>query len=243
MLREQLYKDVHIWTMIPEAERDPARLARFRAMLSADELDRLRRFRVEPAAHRYLVSHALLRTVLSRYAEIDPARWRFVYGSHGRPEIANSAAPPLRFNLTHTDGLTACIVSLNQACGIDAERLSGRHNPTGVARKMFSTREYEQLRQLSGRACLEYFYERWTLREAYVKALGVGLAFPTRKVDFTVHTDESIGVVFAPGVQDHSRHWHFRLHRPTTEHVVAVALRHYGESEPGVVLHNFDFDG
>jgi len=243
MLREQLYEDVHVWTMVPERERDPARLARFRALLSADELARLGRFRVEPAAHRYLVSHALLRSLLSRYAEIDPARWRFTYGSHGRPEIANRAAPPLRFNLTHTDGLVACIVSLNRACGIDAERLSGRHDPTGVARKMFSDREYRQLQQLSGRACLEYFYDRWTLREAYVKALGIGLTFPTRALDFTVHSDESIGVVFAPGVQDNSRHWHFRLHRPTSEHVVAVALRRNGDSEPGVVLRDFDFDG
>jgi len=63
------------------------------------------------------------------------------------------------------------------------------------------------------------------------------------EVDFTVHTDESIGVVFAPGVQDNSRHWHFRLHRPTTEHVVAVALRRNGDSEPGVVLRDFGVDG
>jgi 4'-phosphopantetheinyl transferase len=242
MLRERLHQEVHIWTMNPESVRDPARLTELQQLLSSEELPRLRRFRCRQSTHRYLVSHAMLRTVLSRYADISPAHWQFVYGSYGRPEIANRSVPHLRFNLTHTDGLAACIVSLDRSCGIDAERLSERHSPSGIAKKMFASKEYDQLQHLSGQAYLDYFYSHWTLREAYVKARGVGLTFPTRKLDFTVHADDTIRVIFAPDVEDGNCHWHFQLLRPTPEHVVAIAVGQSDGNTPQVVLRNFGFD-
>jgi 4'-phosphopantetheinyl transferase len=243
MSREQLHDEVHIWTLCPESVREPERLAQFEKVLSAGELSRFRRFRVPRAAHRYLVSHAMLRGVLSRYAEITPHRWQFDYGPHGRPEIANPGAPPLRFNLTHTEGLTACVVSLGRSCGIDAERLSERHAPGRIARKMFSTEECRELDRLSGHARLEYFYERWTLREAYVKALGVGLSFPTRKLAFRIDAAGSIGVSFAADVDDDDGRWHFRLHRPTVEHVLAVALGRDGVNLPPMRIRDYRFHG
>ena len=243
MLREQLHDEVHIWTLRTESVRKPTGLAHFETVLSAEELSRYRRFRVPEAAHRYLVSHAMLRSVLSHYAEIAPSQWRFVYGRHGRPEIGNPAAPPLRFNLTHTEGLAACVVSCEHSCGIDTERLSERHDPVRIARKMFSDREYRQLHRLSGRARLEYFYERWTLREAYVKALGIGLSFPTRKLEFSTNANGSIALAFAPDVRKDERHWYFRLHRPTTEHVIAVALGREGTSAPTVAIREYRFSG
>jgi 4'-phosphopantetheinyl transferase len=243
MYRERLHQEIHIWTIAPESVRAPARLAQLQSILSDEELARFRRFRCEQTAQHYLVSHAMLRTALSRYADIAPPHWKFVYGSHGRPEIANQSVPRLRFNLTHTDGLAACIVSLDHACGIDAERLSERHDPLGVAGKMFSANEYGQLQQLSGQAHLQYFYDHWTLREAYGKARGVGLAFPTRKLEFFIYADGTISVGFAPDVEDGNCHWHFQLLRPTAEHVVAIALSQSDEHKPTVVVRNFVFDG
>lgn len=238
-----MHDEVHIWTLCPESVRKPAGLAHFETVLSAEELSRYRRFRVPEAAHRYLVSHAMLRAVLSRYAEITPSQWQFVYGRHGRPEIANPAAPPLRFNLTHTEGLAACVVSCKRSCGIDAERLSERHDPGLIARKMFSDREYRQLHRLSGWARLEYFYERWTLREAYVKALGIGLAFPTRKLEFSINANGSITLAFAPDMRNDNRHWYFRLHRPTAEHVIAIALGREDARAPTVAIREYRFSG
>jgi 4'-phosphopantetheinyl transferase len=213
----------HVWYIQPDRVTTPAQLAACRALLSADEAQRQGRFLFAEDRHRYLVSHAMLRETLSRYWPIAPQRWTFSHGEHGKPEIANAGAPPIRFNLTHTRGLAACIISLETCCGIDAECLDARHNPLAVARRMFSAEENARLLQLTGRERLEFFYTCWTLREAYVKARGVGISFPTRRLRFRIAGPEPISVHFDEQLNDTAARWQFQLFRPTRDHVLATA--------------------
>jgi 4'-phosphopantetheinyl transferase len=220
------HREAHVWFIVPEAIKTAGTLSALQRLLSDDELQQYRRFYFARDSHRYLVSHALVRTVLSKYAEVAPAEWRFSHNRHGRPEIANAGdIPALRFNLTHTRGLAACIVSLSDACGIDAEMLVKRHDPLAVARRMFSETEYLQLRQLSDAQQLECFFKAWTLREAYVKAIGIGIAFPTHKLVFAVDADDSVAVSFHPDIDDRPQDWDFCLLRPTGEHIAATAVQ------------------
>jgi 4'-phosphopantetheinyl transferase len=235
-----LNQEAHVWITIPESVRDDGKLQQLTAILSAEELDRYRRFHFQADRHRYLVSHALLRESLSRYVDLPPADWYFSVGEHGRPEIANPGTPPLRFNLTHTAGLTACVVTLADSCGIDAEKIAGRHNPTGVAKRMFSEAEARELGQLQGQAYQEHFFTRWTLREAYVKAIGVGISFPTRKLTFTVDGDQAVGVRFHPDIEDRAGNWQFQLLKPTEDHIAAIAIRRSGNSDKRVVARFID---
>jgi len=176
-------------------------------------------------SHHYLVAHTLLRHALSRYVDIPPAGWTFSHGEHGRPEISNPAAAALRFNLTHTTGLVGCVITLDSDCGIDAEAVGDRHNPMGVARRMFSEPERLAMQQLEDAALLDYFYTRWTLREAYVKARGIGIAFPTRKLQFGLDDKENVTVKFDAGLQENACDWQFHLLRPTPDHIAAIAVR------------------
>lgn len=223
-LLEQLAREAHVWFTVPEAVRDHATLADCRAILCDEERERYRRFLFPADRHRFLVSHALVRRVLSRYLDLAPADWTFHNGPHGRPEISNPGLPALRFNLTHTDGLAACIVTLGNECGIDAERVTARHNPVGVAQRMFSAPEAGQVQRLDGREQLECFFRGWTLREAYVKARGIGISFPTRKLHFVIDERENIQVRFADGIDDTGRRWQFQLLYPTPQHIAALAL-------------------
>ena len=232
---DNLHDEAHIWLLIPASNRDAGKVEYCESIVSPAELEQYRRFCFPQDRHRYLVSHALLRAALSRYTDVLPAEWQFKYSEHGRPEIANPATPPLRFNLTHTAGLAACVVTLSADCGIDAEKISARHNPIGVAKRMFSEAETRELEQLQGDAYLEHFFSRWTLREAYVKALGIGISFPTRKLTFTLDGDNAVAVSFHPDIEDRPEDWHFQLLRPTEEHVAAVAIRRNGETDKKVV--------
>jgi len=225
MLIDSLHQEAHVWFTIPESVQDDGILQQLTAILSEEELDRCRRFHFPADRHRYLVSHALLRKTLSRYIDIPPAGWCFSHGEHGRPEISNPNVAALRFNLTHTAGLVGCVVTLDNDCGIDAELISDRHNPTGVAERMFSAGECLEMRQLKDAAQLGYFFTRWTLREAYVKARGIGISFPTRKLQFRVNDKASVTVKFETCLQENERDWHFYLLRPTPEHVAAIAVR------------------
>jgi 4'-phosphopantetheinyl transferase len=238
---EQLGRQAHVWYLVPGSIRDSSLLQHFRSLLSAEELHRHERLHFAEDRHRFLVSHALIRTALSRYADLPPERWHFSLSPKGKPEIGNPGLPPLRFNLTHTAGLAACVVNLSGECGIDAEKITLRHDPLGVARRMFSDPEYLTQQTLEGRRQLEYFFERWTLREAYVKARGIGIHFPTRKLRFRVSSHESVHVEFAADIDDRDDNWQIQLLRPTEEHIAAVTVARPGQAGKDIVARPFDF--
>ena len=225
MLQDQLQREVHVWFARPDHATNPARLDQYRDILSAQETTRYRRFHFPADSHHYLIAHTLLRHTLSKYADISPAGWTFSHGKHGRPEISNPNMAALRFNLTHTAGLVGCVVTLDNDCGIDAELISDRHNPAGVAERMFSAGECLEMQQLKDAAQLDYFFTRWTLREAYVKARGIGISFPTRKLQFRVDDKAGVTVKFEADLQENERDWCFYLLRPTPEHLAAIAVR------------------
>ncbi|TCK18860.1 4'-phosphopantetheinyl transferase [Thiogranum longum] len=235
-----LSSEAHVWLVTPESISDSAILQYCHEILDPDERSKVDRFLHPRDSHSYLVSHAMVRSVLSRYAAIAPSDWRFSHGKHGRPEIACENQARLRFNLTHTNGLAACIVTNNDKCGIDAERLKDRTNPLGVAKRMFSSHEHEQLQKYEGTAFLKYFYERWTLREAYVKALGIGISFPTRQLRFNV-VKEKIDITFDDAIDDSEDNWEFRLIQPDTEHIVALALHRCAGARKRICVKPFDF--
>lgn len=236
-----LHSESHVWFVNPETVRERAQLEACRVLLSVNELQRHSRFRLPEVQHQYLVSHALVRRVLSHYWPIPPQEWVFSHSDRGKPVIANPEAPPLRFNLTHTPALAACIVSLDVDCGIDAEHLSARHNPEHIAKRMFSADENAHLQRLSGDARLEYFYSCWTLREAYVKARGVGIAFPMHKLEFSFSDRHAIRVVLDSDIKDNAALWDFQLFRPTAAHILATANRSGHQSVKAVRLNEFAF--
>jgi 4'-phosphopantetheinyl transferase len=236
---DQLEHEVHVWLVVPDVIQEPAKLRACRSVLCESELAQYRRLYFPDDQHRYLISHALVRYVLSRYLAIPPAGWTFRYSRHGKPEIANPGLPALQFNLTHTDGLSACAVTHSDPCGIDAERIVTRHRPIDVARRMFSRVEHDQLVQLGGRDQLEYFFSRWTLREAYVKARGIGISFPTRKLQFDVDTEGQVSIAFEPELQEQADRWQFALLTPTPEHCGAVALHRSRNLDKRIVVRDF----
>jgi 4'-phosphopantetheinyl transferase len=241
MLINSLRRETHVWYSIPESVRDPALLQRLKCTLSDAELDKYQRLRFPEDRHRYLVSHALVRETLSKYVDMPPAAWHFSHGEHGRPEIDVPDTPPLRFNMSHTEGLVCCTVTLDDDCGIDAEKITARHAASEIAKRMFSADENADLETLSGDAQLEYFYTCWTLREAYGKARGLGITFPMRKLTFSFMRTQSVQVTFDPDVKDNAALWDFQLFRPTAAHILATASRSENHPVKRVRLKEFAF--
>lgn len=237
MMLKCLDQEVHVWYIKPEAIHDEVVLHACMEVLSEQEREHCRRFRFPQDNHHYLVSHALVRKVLSKYVAISPGEWVFSRSDHGRPEVANPGLPAVRFNLSHTRGLAACIVTLSSDCGIDTEKIYARHNPIGVAKRMFSNAEYQYMLQLKDREQLDYFFTRWTLREAYVKARGIGISFPTHKLNFDIESPCEITIEFQADIQDISEDWQFELLRLTEEHIMAVAIRQQGHNNKNLITY------
>lgn len=242
MLLETLRHEAHVWAVKPESIVNGAILDACMNVLSEQELQRLRRFRFPEDQHRFLVSHALVRTVLSKYVGISPKEWVFSSGSHGKPVTINAALPDIRFNLSHTRGLAACLVSSGCDCGIDVEKVHDRHDPIGVAERMFSIEEISKMRQLKGREQLEYFFLRWTLREAFTKALGTGISFPTRKLNFRISPARAVEVEFEPEIEQKPENWQFETWSLAGDHIAAAAFFRPGMADKPVVRYRMGED-
>ncbi len=214
--------EIHLWLTDERTLHDPALLDAYHALLSADERTQQQRFHFERDRHRYLITRALTRNVLSRYAPVAPADWRFRKLDHGRPQIINPEAAGLTFNLTHTMGLIALGITRDGELGIDTENIIERAAPLEVAPRYFSARETDDLRALAPEAQSERFFHYWTLKESYIKARSLGLSLPLDQFSFSFDDKHRLDISFDPRLIDTAESWHFWLLRPTHEHLLAI---------------------
>jgi len=238
--RETLRQDdVHVWTAVPERISSPVLLKEYETLESADE--RARRLRLYFARHRHerLVAVALVRTTLSRYADVDPAAWVFERNEWGRPDLVpGQCAAPLRFNLSHTEGLVACAVTLGRDVGVDVESVERRGQTLAIADRYFAPAEVRELHESPAARQRERFFEYWTLKESYIKARGLGLRIPLRHFAFRLDDGETIGITFDPEIEDACGDWQFQLFRPTSTHVMAVGVRRGSGPDLEVTVRN-----
>jgi 4'-phosphopantetheinyl transferase len=160
---------------------------------------------------------------LSAYADVDPAEWRFVRNECGRPEPMWNGKPPVRCNLSKTNGLVACVVTRDAEAGIDVEDIRRIDDPMELAGYAFSSAELADLKSLAADEQRTRFFEYWTLKEAYLKARGVGLSEPLDRFSFGV--EGRTGQIRLTADSKPAIDWQFRLSRPLPDHVMAVAVR------------------
>ncbi len=191
------------------------------------ELAQAARFYFEKDRRRYIVTRALVRTVLSRYAaDIAPESWRFETNSYGRPHIANdfASARSLSFNITHTDGLIVLAVAREQTLGVDAENTETRPVSPTLADSFFAPEEAAALRTVDAAHWQQRFFEYWTLKESYIKARGMGLSIPLDKFSFTFPADGSVELYVHPEQQDLAARWRFWQFTLAPSYVAALCV-------------------
>jgi 4'-phosphopantetheinyl transferase len=228
--------DVHVWVSYPDRIQDQALLSHYESLLSTDEKVRMDRFHFVQHRHQYLVSRALVRTTLSRYAPCSPEKWAFSTNEHGRPEIIRSKGlPPLRFNLSHTAGIAACAVVLSRDIGVDVEDMDRKIGILQIANRYFSKPEIHSLHSLSEEKRRIRFFQYWTLKESYSKAKGVGLTLPLNQFTFHQPEDGKWRVSFDPTTKDDAARWQFWLSHPTSRHALAVSVNRPGTHDYHII--------
>ena len=162
---------------------EPAALAaaaaqRFSEWLSPDEYERWRRVHLEADRQRFLLARALVRSLLGAYVQQAPASLQFTRSPYGKPELVQPAATPeqtLKFNLSHTRGLLVLAVTAADEIGVDVESITREAEMLALAERYFAASEVAMLRAADPLQLHELFFRLWTLKEAYVKARGLGL--------------------------------------------------------------------
>ena len=129
-----------------------------------------------------LISQILLRHIFINDYKIKIDKIRILNGLHGKPFIETNR--DLFFNLSHSGNWVFLAVS-NKEVGVDIEKEKEIEINTAI--NFFSREEYNYLQNQKGEKANSEFFKIWTLKESYVKALGLGLYKPLRS--FTVITN------------------------------------------------------
>jgi 4'-phosphopantetheinyl transferase len=175
----------------------------------------------------YTAAHIFLRQRLSQYASLAPEEWCFVDNAFGRPFVSNPGYQWLQFNLSHTPGLVACIISADGMVGIDVEQHKALSDLEGLcwyALAYSETNDIFSIKQTTQRE--ERFYTFWTLKEAYIKALGMGLSLPLQQFSFFEDEKRSWSVSTDKiHTSDQAKSWRFDYKRINGFHLsVATTL-------------------
>ena len=228
--------EAHLYVALEDQIREPALLAAYDALLTPEERARKQRYLFDKNRHEYLITRALARSVLSRYAPVRPAAWTFSTNEWGCPAIASPEGRGLRFNLSNTKGLVCCVVALDRDVGIDVEDVSREGETVTIADRFFSPSEVEELRGQPEERRRARFFDYWTLKEAYIKARGMGLAIPLDHFSFQLSPGLPVGIAFDPRLDDDPTSWQFEQIRPTANHLVSVAIRRKNEDDLRLVV-------
>jgi 4'-phosphopantetheinyl transferase len=174
--------EVDLWPISLEVSSfDFARLQR---LLSKDEHARALRFGFERDRQQFVVARGFLRVILSSYLDCQPTDLRFKYNEYGKPSLAGPfARSNLNFNLAHSGKLALCGVALDRAIGVDVERILDKFAREQIARRFFSAAEIARVHTLPASDQSKAFFDRWTRKEALIKARGLGLSLAFDQVD------------------------------------------------------------
>jgi 4'-phosphopantetheinyl transferase len=230
--------EVHVWlAFCDEITEEHLRFA-YQELLSAAEREQEARFYFARDRHRYLITRALVRTVLSRYVSIHPKEWIFSANAFGRPDIVNAQARDacLSFNISHTHGLIALGVAKRRALGVDVENVGARKALIDIADRYFSPSEVAQFRATPPRQQQYRFFEYWTFKEAYVKARGMGLSLPLDKFSFHYPGNHAVEIEIDPGLADDATRWQFWQFHLAPEYLVAICAERSGDQSSSVIV-------
>jgi 4'-phosphopantetheinyl transferase len=176
--------EVHVWRS--PLQPDPHRRRRLSPLLADVEKDRADRFRFDRDAHRYAIARALLRELLGRYCDTPPGRIALGETEHGRPFLTAGTAPEgFDFNLSHSGDLVLYAFGSTRL-GVDVERITPLRDMADLVSINFSPRERETWFALPLEDRERGFFECWTRKEAFVKAIGEGLSHPLEAFDVTL---------------------------------------------------------
>lgn len=158
-------------------------------ILSQDERGRAARFHFDIHRVRYIYAHACLRLIVGSYLQVAPETICFRLGPFGKPHLAadNSQLVAcdgklLEFNISHSADLAVLGFSLGETVGIDTEFINRQLNIHEISRTVFTVSELAYVHSVAS-VEFERFFDLWSRKEAYAKALGMGLQIPFKELE------------------------------------------------------------
>ena len=193
--------------------------------LSQEERGRAERFVTATLSNHYVIAHALLRHILAIYIKCQPQALQFLTSPHGKPYLDPAHhSLALEFNMSHTRGLALYAVAL-EPVGIDVELLGRDMQFEEIAERFFTQAEHQALCALPQASRQKAFYRCWTLKEAFVKALGQGLNYGLDKFEVDFLGDSSQCLQNIAGSTQEAHAWTLQNIDYSPEYAAAFASK------------------
>jgi len=212
--------EVHIW--IEQLSFDPGLIVDGKAILSEDEIARAGRFHHQRDHDGYVSAHARLRRILSKYTGVDASNLRFEVSEFGKPSLPKSMNDHrLNFNLSHSGVWFMVGIVRDARIGVDIEEIKPESATMDVAERFFTKRETAELQTVVADQRVIAFFNCWTRKEAYLKALGCGFSSSPIDCEVTI-LPTAAPEIRQPLPQDRAR-WSL-LHFSAAAYVGAAAI-------------------
>src|SRR6184192_671852 len=201
-------------------------------LLSDLERARVGRFAFEPDRNRFIVARALLRQLLAARLGVRPEAVELASGARGKPALAGRfATSDLRFNVSHCKDVAVYALSSGREVGVDVEAVRTLPDADDVAARWFSPREYATYRALEPGDRALGFFQCWTRKEAFIKALGEGLYHPLDRFDVSFAPGQPARILWVADVPGDRCPWRLEAFSPVPGFVAAVVTERLPEDD------------
>lgn len=217
--------DVQIYALGMDQFRSWSRSNGLLTVLTSTELARAERARSAEDRDLHCASRLLVRLVLATILDVPPRSLALWPGHHGQLRLWDRAGIKPWFSVARTTDMAVVATSNLGPLGVDIERL-GRIRPIGDDQTWLAPREKAADRRSGHAGCERRLLQRWTLKEAYVKALGVGLHLSPDQLAFDLKGRQPTLDVVRSATHRVSASWDFRHFRMAPDLIGAVALEH-----------------
>lgn len=215
---------VHIWRAnLDLSSMEIECLSQF---LSSDEIARAAKFRFPLHRKRFIAARGILRQLLGIYLKVSPDDLTFEYGDRGKPLLSKYAwNSSINFNLSHSQEYAIYGFTYHQAIGVDLEYVREMPDALKIAQRFFSENEYELIRSTAREKQNQVFFQLWTAKEAYLKAIGTGLAGSLDSIDLSLNQTQSPYLFSIKENQNLITKWSLYSYIPQPNYIAAIALR------------------
>jgi 4'-phosphopantetheinyl transferase len=217
ILREE---EAHIW--LADLKFNECFQTSFLELLSPDEKIRAHKFRFAKDRRNFIIARGILRSLIGKYLEINPAEISFQYSEFGKPGIADNHS--MQFNISHSQdiALFAFVKKIN--VGVDVEFVNPDIEVKDIAKKYFSPNEVLNLFALPEKQHTLGFFNCWTRKEAFIKAVGEGLSFPLDQFEVSLEPDKPAKLLATDWEPNAVSEWSIYSMSPGANFVGCVAI-------------------
>ncbi|MEG3438838.1 4'-phosphopantetheinyl transferase superfamily protein [Pannus brasiliensis CCIBt3594] len=191
----------------------PDEVERFTCLLSPDEIDRANRYYHDRDRRRFLVARGRLRELLGEYVGIEPEKIVFFYSERGKPSIGDSP----HFNVSHSGEMAFYGFARGRRVGVDVERVRSLSDLSGLTKRFFCAKEHELIENHPERE--RVFFQLWTAKEAYLKAIGTGIAGGLNRVEVSIDPLQ---------LENVGGDWNVYTYRPDGDYFATAAIEGNG---------------